>query len=203
MEIILVRHGESTFNEMNRRSKRGHLYTGQYDVPLTKKGEQQALNLLTHPFIKKLDAVYASDLCRTMETAKLATGQEDIVVDQRIRERSLGVFEGKYEDELRLSYPTFDFDQKFNHSFSLKAIDGENYQEVSLRVKSFLNSLDYSMNRIAIFSHFVTIRLILLNLLNLEESDILNYQIPNCQPIVLTGELFPDPNFKQLSPVSL
>lgn len=66
--LIIIRHGESMWNEKN-------LFTGCVDVPLTKKGVEEAIQagkkISTIPF----DIVYTSALVRSQMTAMLALTQ--------------------------------------------------------------------------------------------------------------------------------
>ncbi|KAL7602958.1 hypothetical protein Lser_V15G19394 [Lactuca serriola] len=66
--LIIIRHGESMWNEKN-------LFTGCVDVPLTRKGVEEAIEagkrISTMPF----DIVYTSALVRSQMTAMLALTQ--------------------------------------------------------------------------------------------------------------------------------
>lgn len=59
--LVLVRHGESLFNKLN-------LFTGWVDVPLTKKGIQEARQVATHCQQFNYDSVFTSHLERAHET---------------------------------------------------------------------------------------------------------------------------------------
>lgn len=189
MEIILVRHGESVFNQINTGTSLGRLYTGQYNTPLTAKGMKQALELQENPLFEKLDTIYASDLDRAVETAKLVTKNGAIIQDKRIRERSLGIFEGKFKHDLIKEYENFFKANKlFTRSFTEKAPQGENYTDMAIRAKEFLNELDLKKKKIAIFSHFSCIRVLVMLLCGLTEAETLTLKVENGHPIVLKGE---------------
>ena len=99
--LIFVRHGQSTSNLLR-------VFAGQKDYPLTEQGLRQAEKIAT--FLKKsfsLDAIYASDLTRTIQTATPASklfGLE-IIPTPDLRERSMGVWEGKTNKEIAERYP--------------------------------------------------------------------------------------------------
>jgi probable phosphoglycerate mutase len=99
-DILLVRHGETLWNQQGRMQ-------GQQDSPLTELGVRQARLLARRlkdvPFV----ALYSSDLGRAHRTAvSIAdeTGHE-IVSDVRLRERNFGIFEGLTNAEIKQRYP--------------------------------------------------------------------------------------------------
>lgn len=66
--LILVRHGESLWNEKN-------LFTGCVDVPLTKKGVEEAIEAGKRISNIPVDMIYTSALIRAQMTAMLAMTQ--------------------------------------------------------------------------------------------------------------------------------
>ncbi|MCZ6547912.1 MAG: histidine phosphatase family protein [Deltaproteobacteria bacterium] len=99
-QLIVVRHGETEWNLEGRRQ--GHL-----DSPLTAMGRAQGEALAQRLAKYKFSSLYSSDLGRAYQTAKLiseSTGHT-IVVDQRLRERNLGIFQGLKGDEIHKAYP--------------------------------------------------------------------------------------------------
>uniref|UniRef100_A0A7N0ZUX9 phosphoglycerate mutase (2,3-diphosphoglycerate-dependent) n=1 Tax=Kalanchoe fedtschenkoi TaxID=63787 RepID=A0A7N0ZUX9_KALFE len=66
--LILIRHGESLWNEKN-------LFTGCVDVPLTKKGVEEALEAGKRICNIPVDMIYTSALIRAQMTAMLAMTQ--------------------------------------------------------------------------------------------------------------------------------
>jgi 2,3-bisphosphoglycerate-dependent phosphoglycerate mutase len=89
--LILVRHGESQFNAKS-------LWTGNWDVPLTKKGRHEA-TLMAHAIrdIKPVTA-YTSALSRATETLTiiLATNhwKPKVSADAALNERDYGDLTG-------------------------------------------------------------------------------------------------------------
>ncbi|KAE8077347.1 hypothetical protein FH972_015919 [Carpinus fangiana] len=66
--LILIRHGESLWNEKN-------LFTGCVDVPLTKKGVEEAVEAGKRISNIPVDMIYTSALIRAQMTAMLAMTQ--------------------------------------------------------------------------------------------------------------------------------
>lgn len=66
--LILIRHGESLWNEKN-------LFTGCVDVPLTPKGVEEAIEAGKRICNIPVDVIYTSSLIRAQMTAMLAMMQ--------------------------------------------------------------------------------------------------------------------------------
>lgn len=105
-ELIVVRHGETAWNADGR-------IQGHQVVPLNERGWTQAKLLGKRLSTETMDAIYSSDLLRTMETAQTITeamsisGAESLTINQEpgLREWSLGVLEGRHPDDSRADYP--------------------------------------------------------------------------------------------------
>ncbi|MGH8984507.1 MAG: histidine phosphatase family protein [Acidimicrobiia bacterium] len=97
--LLLVRHGESTWNVAGR-------WQGQADPPLSDLGERQAAAAavaLTDP----PDAVWTSDLARARRTAELLAEPHRLVLraDARLRERDVGEWSGLTRAEIEERWP--------------------------------------------------------------------------------------------------
>ena len=96
MKLIIVRHGETVENA-NR------ICQGQEGGHLSKKGKMQAKKLAKRLKKEKLDAVYSSDLKRTVDTAREIMKfhrHVPLYLDKRIRERFFGDYQGtSYEKD--------------------------------------------------------------------------------------------------------
>ncbi len=98
--LLLVRHGESTWNAARR-------IQGQLDPPLSDRGVVQAQEAAERFAGHRLEALYSSDLRRTWQTAELiglAVGV-DPIPEPGLREIALGAWEGKTREELMAEYP--------------------------------------------------------------------------------------------------
>ena len=99
--ILLVRHGQSEWNAAGR-------WQGQQDPPLTDLGRRQAL--AAADTIGSIEAVFASDLQRAMETATIIAstiGVLPVLVDAGFRERCAGEWEGLTRAEIEAAWPGY------------------------------------------------------------------------------------------------
>jgi alpha-ribazole phosphatase len=87
--LYMIRHGETVWN-------RDLLFTGQSDIELTERGLAQAAALGRRLAGVNFAGVYASDLRRALETARIVSGQDvgAITADSRLREANFGEWEG-------------------------------------------------------------------------------------------------------------
>ena len=187
MKIYLVRHGESQSNYDNKHHRA--YFCGQLDVSLTEKGVAGAKALETYFKDIQVDHVYVSDLTRIQETYRhIFPYKIPTTVTPLLRERSLGIFEGKYKDKLSqeeqfsryFNHPDY---KDFRHSFTQKAPEGESYRDVYRRVHSFFeNVVNKEDNAIVIVAHQVVIRCILVYFEMITEEDALDYNVENCKP---------------------
>jgi broad specificity phosphatase PhoE len=98
--MILVRHGQSTWN-------REHRIQGQLDPPLSEEGRRQAELLGRRLAGRRLAGFYASDLKRAFETALAIGAFVDLTPDPTpgLREIYLGDWEGLRTDEIAERFP--------------------------------------------------------------------------------------------------
>jgi probable phosphoglycerate mutase len=100
VRILLVRHGESTWNAEGR-------WQGQADPPLTERGRDQARSAVAG-LPDGVGALWSSDLERARVTAELlatGAGRGEVVVDPDLRERDAGVFSGLTRAEIHRAHP--------------------------------------------------------------------------------------------------
>ena len=98
--LILIRHGESTWNRERR-------IQGQLDPPLSEQGTEQARRVAHRLARLKVEALYTSDLMRASQTAApiaAVVGMEPQPV-RDLREIFLGDWEGLRTDELATKFP--------------------------------------------------------------------------------------------------
>lgn len=98
--ILAVRHGETAWNRDTR-------IQGHTDIDLNEHGRWQAAQLAQALAEEPIDAFYASDLSRALETAQAVARRHDKPVHTHagLRERCFGRFEGHTWAELEARYP--------------------------------------------------------------------------------------------------
>ena len=91
-KLILVRHGQSTYNEENR-------FTGWKDVDLTEKGVAEAINSASLLKDISIDLAFTSNLMRAQKTLDLILKELNLVLDitknEALNERDYGSLVGK------------------------------------------------------------------------------------------------------------
>jgi len=95
--LVLVRHGESTWNAEDRLQ-------GQADPPLSARGRAQAEESLERVRVFAPDTVVSSDLVRAVATAEIL-GYADPLLDPRWREVDIGEWTGRIGGEVRAEAP--------------------------------------------------------------------------------------------------
>jgi broad specificity phosphatase PhoE len=93
--FYIVRHGQTDWNVEER-------IQGHTDIPLNERGRKQAVELSDRLKAVTFHYCYSSDLQRAIQTAHILKGNHsiDLKVDQRLRERYFGSWEGRLSSEL-------------------------------------------------------------------------------------------------------
>jgi broad specificity phosphatase PhoE len=189
--LYLVRHGQSQGNVARDLSERQGLPTidigmRDVDVPLSDLGHQQA-KAAGHWFAglpdgEKPEVILSSPYVRARQTAKhiceaggLAAGKARTVLDERLREREFGVFDGLTTLGIRQRYPEEAAHRARLGKFYHRPPGGESWADVILRLRSAMNSINlhYSGRRVLIVCHQVVVLCMRYVLEELEEQEIL------------------------------
>ncbi len=99
-QVIVLRHGRTSWNAEQR-------FQGQADPPLDDVGRAQADEVAGLLAALRPSVIVTSDLQRAAQTAQ-AIGERaglTVQVDARLRERSLGHWEGLTREDVQLRYP--------------------------------------------------------------------------------------------------
>jgi broad specificity phosphatase PhoE len=98
--VLLVRHGQSTWNAEHR-------WQGLADPPLSELGREQARELANALRDVPLDAVYSSHLLRARETAEVVARTRGLMViaDPELREIDVGEWSGLLTEEIKARFP--------------------------------------------------------------------------------------------------
>lgn len=127
--LLLVRHGETDWNRDGR-------WQGHSDTQLNDVGREQAVRVAGE--LDGVDVVYASDLARARETAEIVAARLGLPVrlDERLRERSFGAWEGKTAPEIEAQFR--DAHARWLAGEGAGAEDAEAFADFAARVQGFL-----------------------------------------------------------------
>jgi probable phosphoglycerate mutase len=134
--ILLVRHGETDWNRDQR-------FQGQIDVPLNDQGRVQAEKAAFFLQDIAIDAAVSSPMLRPCETAEIilkAHAGISLSFDDRLKEISHGLWEGKLESEIRADYAT-ELEQWKVAPETVQMPEGENLTQVWERAIAAWNTL--------------------------------------------------------------
>ena len=184
--LILVRHGQSEWNEKN-------LFTGWENPGLTNKGKLEAEN--AGRLIKNLginfDFLYTSALTRAQLTGSIILSeleQESIPVfkDKALNERFYGDLQGLNKDECRQKWGEEKV-QIWRRSYDKGPPGGETLKETGERViPYFLEKIEPNLSNganIIIAAHGNSLRSLIKHLDNVSDEDIVKLEIPTGAPI--------------------
>lgn len=132
--VFVLRHGRTTWNAQNR-------YQGQADPPLDDVGRAQAVAAAALLATFRPDLIVTSDLQRAAATAAALEAATGLVAapDPRLRERSLGHWEGLTRDEVEAAYPE-EFAQ-WRAGRNVTRRGGETREQVTVRTRELFASL--------------------------------------------------------------
>ncbi|XP_022132398.1 uncharacterized protein LOC111005264 isoform X2 [Momordica charantia] len=126
--LILMRHGESMWNEKN-------LFTGSVDVPLTRRGVEEAVEAGKRISNIPIDVVYTSALIRAQMTAVLALTQhrcKKVPIIMHNRNKQAETWSQIYSDEAKKhSFPIIRAWQLNERMYG--GLQGLNKQEIAER----------------------------------------------------------------------
>ena len=189
--LVLVRHGQSEWNEKN-------LFTGWRDPELTQKGAQEARNagreLLGQEYV--FDVMYTSALRRAQETGRIILeemGLTDIVTvrDQRLNERDYGDLSGLNKDDARERWGE-DQVHVWRRSYDTPPPGGESLKDTANRVLPYfeeviLPSLVAGKN-ILVAAHGNSLRALIMKIESISPVEIVKLEIDTGKPIYFSCE---------------
>ena len=134
-KLYVFRHTESQDNLAS-------IFSGGRNVPLSKKGYEQALALSESLKNSKIDIAFTSNLIRSIDTMNIVLKYHANVIsciDNRLKERSYGFLEGQNKETwAKYAYPLF---KLFHRSYHIPPPGGESLKKVQKRVKQFVDEL--------------------------------------------------------------
>jgi probable phosphoglycerate mutase len=159
--IFLLRHGE-TAGDGRRR------FIGQADLPLSPEGRRQALAWRRWFAGQRLVGIYASDLRRSQETARMVAGRGPAPeVLPALREIHLGQWEGLEMEAVRRQCPE-DFQRRGADLAGFRPPGGESFGDLQARVwPAFQGLAARNPGDLLIVAHAGVIRVLVCRLLGM------------------------------------
>ena len=184
--LILVRHGQSEWNEKN-------LFTGWEDPGLTEKGTNEAKNagILINDLGVEFHCMFTSALIRAQLTGSIileAINQKNIKVlkDKTLNERFYGDLQGLNKDECRQKWGEEKV-QMWRRSYEGGPPGGESLKETGERVLPYylnqIHPLILQDKNILIAAHGNSLRSLIKHLDKISDEDIVKLEIPTGAPI--------------------
>jgi broad specificity phosphatase PhoE len=148
-EVYLIRHGQTDWNVEKR-------WQGSVNTPLNEEGQRQAL--LLGEYMRQqhqIDHLFSSDLSRAWDTA-VTIGEicgVKPVVDVRLRETNVGIFEGYNSEELMQRYP-YELTEFRSGRMDFVIPNGESMAQVQARgYAAFVELVGKTTGNVALVSH--------------------------------------------------
>ena len=177
--IYIVRHGQTVWNK--KRMKQG-----RKDSPLTLKAIEQARNV-SSILSKNINNIrdykivispqwrcqqYASFICELLDI-----DFTDCIVDERLREHSFGMWEGKTEEEIELNFPGF-LEKRYQpqNRWTYIVPMGESYELLSKRVSGLVE--ENKMTKTIYICHEMVSKVMRGIMLNMNTDQILELNHP-------------------------
>ncbi len=185
-ELVLVRHGESVGNVADARARsrgaeRLDLKTRDPDTPLSERGQHQARVLsehVTREQLRRPDLVLTSPYVRAATTAQIVAAAMGIepVLDERLRERDLGVFDGLTGAGIKHLHPEEAERRGHLGKFYYRPPGGESWTDVAQRVRQLLLDVAHVSDGscVWVFTHQAVIMSFRLALEGLDETTLLS-----------------------------
>jgi len=174
--LLLVRHGETEWNAEGR-------IQGHTDIGLSEKGADQARSLGRRLVNLGIDAAYSSDLKRTSQTAKLALGDRNLVLNEtpELREYHKGIFEGMTLGEIQAQYPA-EYPKYLEKDLSYAPKGGETTRDVSTRMASIIGEIKakHLDETVLVVSHGGVLRAAMVFLLGMRLESNWSFVFGNC-----------------------
>ena len=174
--LLIVRHGETAWNAEGR-------IQGHTDIGLSENGAQQARSLGQRLADRQIDVAYSSDLKRTSETARLALGHRNVVLNEtpRLREYHKGIFEGMTLTEIQTQFPD-EYPKYLEKDLSYAPEGGETTRDASTRMASIFQEIKakHLDETVLVVSHGGALRAAMVSLLGMPLEGNWSFVFGNC-----------------------
>jgi glucosyl-3-phosphoglycerate phosphatase len=171
--VLLLRHGRTEWNAQHR-------FQGQADPPLDDVGRAQAFEAAALVAALRPNLIVSSDAQRAMQTAGPLgeiTGLK-VVPEPRLRERSLGHWEGLTRDEVAQRYPDEYDDWIAGRDVSRRG--GETREQVAERACDAFAGISDDIQLAVIVTHSATAMALCAALLGLDPRQPVLAPLANC-----------------------
>ena len=167
--VYLVRHGETVTRG------RGSFCICREDIPLSRRGREQALLLAEWYREKDRGQVFSSPLSRCVETASvMAGGREPVREEPELTEISGGDWEGRSFEEIRTCYPAL-YEQRGRCLGAVAPPGGESFLQGGIRLRSAVERLlKQTEGDLVLVTHSGVIRGLICQLLNWDPARIMD-----------------------------
>ena len=172
MKIYTIRHG---YTNMNKK----HLYNGQIDEDINEEGIKGAEEAREQLKDMKFDVIYCSPMIRTKHTCEIINVNDiPVIFDNRLKERTLGILDGKSLKEEGLTEKEFyDYFYKTNI---------ENFEELPTlfeRVHSLIDEIKQKKyDKVLIVAHGGVLRAIHYYFNEIpKDGDLSSFKPANCE----------------------
>ena len=173
--LYILRHGQTEWNVEKRMQ--GHM-----DSPLTDKGKQQVnAHGKTLKALGGIDQLFVSPSGRTRETAYILNSytKAAMTFESALMERDCGEWSGQLLGDVEARYPQA-WRAREEDAFEHRPPGGENLRDMQERVGDFIQSLfAVDCDVVGLVTHGVMSRVILMQLLGLNDKEALRVYHPN------------------------
>tara|TARA_B100000945_G_scaffold125857_1_gene100150 strand:- start:199 stop:813 length:615 start_codon:yes stop_codon:yes gene_type:complete len=157
MELHLIRHGQTNWNEERRAQ-------GQSESKLTKKGKEQALALKEKISHITFDQIFCSSSLRTRQTAELIFPNQALNIEylDSLKEIFLGSWEGRLYKDIEVANPeSHNHFWEEPHLFDLRG--AETFYQLQERAVSTVQKIakNSTSKKVVIVSHGALIKSLL------------------------------------------
>jgi 2,3-bisphosphoglycerate-dependent phosphoglycerate mutase len=189
--LVLVRHGQSEWNEKN-------LFTGWKDPKLTPRGVDEAIKAGKE--LKEagysFDKMFTSDLFRAQDTGRIILEQMnlasiEVIKDISLNERNYGDLAGLNKDEARKEWGE-DQVHIWRRSFDIPPPGGESLKDTAERVlpyfkENIIPELIEGLN-ILVAAHGNSLRALVMELEEISSEEIVKLEISTGVPLIYKFE---------------
>ncbi|MCA1595129.1 MAG: 2,3-diphosphoglycerate-dependent phosphoglycerate mutase [Chloroflexi bacterium] len=183
-KLILLRHGQSTWNLENR-------FTGWVDVPLTPQGEEEARQAGEKLRNTHIDTAFTSVLIRAIETLRIALEaacqpEVPFVQNAALNERMYGDLQGLNKAETAKKYGDEQV-HVWRRSYDVAPPHGESLKDTAERTLPYFRQAILPVVRegrnVLVSAHGNSLRAIVMALDGMTGEQIAKYEIANGVPI--------------------